>query len=183
MTKDNSKVNISGLRSFYLLDPVAKLILDHFSKFVNNMGTTKIDQLLWRLSNEQNPPSRGEVIKFFQKLGELGCGHLVWGRRGGKTRFVWGSNLTDVSKAAAGQDIKIGDAPTPAEVEEAEEEAANGALGALQEDNDLVEHPFRLRKDLAVRLRLPADLTKAEATRLAAFIQTLPFEEGQAATA
>jgi hypothetical protein len=181
MTKDNSKVDISGLRSFYLFDPAAKLLLDHFSKFVNNMGTTKIDQLLWRLSNEPNPPSRGTVIKFFQKLEELGCGHLVWGRKGKKTRFVWGSNLTDVSKAAAGQDIKIGIALTPAEVEEAEEAAAN--VESKVHDDTLVEHPFRLRKDLDVRLRLPADLTKAEAARLAAFIQTLPFEEEQSATA
>lgn len=178
MTIEGSSVNIARLRSFYMFDPAAKLIFDHFSKFVNNMGTTKIDQLLWRLSNEQNSPARGEVIKFFQKLEELGCGHLVWGRRGKKTRFVWGSNLTEVSKAAAGQDIKIGVVPTATEVEDAEAEGANAEL-----DDDLVEHPFRLRKELDVRLRLPDDLTKAEAARLAAFIQTLPFDEEQSATA
>ena len=42
----------------------------------------------------------------------------------------------------------------------------------------MVEHPYRLRKDLDVRLALPADLTRVEAGRLAAFIQTLPFGDG-----
>src|SRR5258708_24877181 len=162
MINYSNNVNITGLRAFYLSDPVAKLILNHFStKFVNNMGATKVDQLLWRLSNDQNPPSRGEVIKFVQKLEELGCGNLVWGRRGAKTRFVWGSNLTDVSKAAAGQNVSIGAAPVATAVEEAEEEPTNDA--PKSEGDNLVEHPFRLRKDLDVRLRLPEDLTKAEA--------------------
>jgi hypothetical protein len=181
MTKDNSNVNIHGLKSLYLVDPVAKLVLDHFSKFANNMGSTKIDQLLWTLSNEQNPPTRWEVIKFFQKLQELGCGSLIVGRRGKKTRFTWSSNLTDVSKAAAGEDIKIGAVPTAAEAEQAEDEAANGELESG--GDDLVDHSFRLRRDLNVRLRLPASLTNAEAARLAAFIQTLPFDEEPAATA
>jgi len=49
--------------------------------------------------------------------------------------------LTDVSKAAAGQDVNIGVVPAAAEVEEAEDEAANG--GPELESDDLVEHPFR----------------------------------------
>lgn len=159
-----------GLREFYDADLKAKMIFDHLAKFVNNMSTTKVDQLDWRLNeSEKNPPARWEIIKFFRKLEELKCGKLIEGRRGKKTRFDWLANLTDVAKAAAGQNVKIGATPfaAGAELAFAEEPEANG----------LVDHPFKLRKDLDVRLRLPMDLTKAEAVRLAAFVQSLPFDD------
>jgi len=173
MTNNISNVDLAELRSFYLFSPEAKIIFDHFSTFGKNMGTSNIDQLLYRLSSEQNPPSRGAVIQFFRKLQELGCGRFVQGRRGKKTRFVWGVKLTDVSHVAAGQNIKIGAVPAATEVEE---------IAGGEPVNDFVEHPFRLRKDMNVRLSLPSDLTAAEASRLAAFIQTLPFDPGQAVT-
>jgi hypothetical protein len=168
MTKDINNVNKAGLRSLYMVDPEAKTIFDQLATFTKNMSTTKIDQLLGRLSNGQNPASRWAVIKFFKKLEELGCGRFVPGRRGKKTRLEWAANLTDVSKVAAGLNVAIGAAPPAAEVDD---------VAAGEPTNDLVEHPFRLRRELDVRLRLPADLTPAEAARLAAFIQTLPFDE------
>jgi hypothetical protein len=161
----------NAIRSFNSSDSNAKIIFDHLAKFQNNMGETKVDQLAWRLSESlQNPPSRWDIIKFFRKLEVLHCGKLVEGRKGKKTRFVWGSNLTDVAKVAAGQNVKIGVTPpgTGAELGgAAEEPGANG----------LVDHPFKLRKDLDICLQLPVDLTKAEATRLATFVQSLPFDE------
>jgi hypothetical protein len=39
-----------------------------------------------------------------------------------------------------------------------------------------IEHRFKLRPDLTVRLSLPGDLTRKEAERLADFVHTLPFE-------
>ena len=39
---------------------------------------------------------------------------------------------------------------------------------------DTLEHSYQLRKDLTLKLSLPADLTDKEASRLALFIQSLP---------
>ncbi len=175
MTKNNGNINGADLRSFYLFDTDAKVIFDHLSKYKNDMSTSSIDNLMFKLSSEQSPPSRWTVIKFFKKLEELGCGRFIPGRRGRKTRFEWVAKLTDVNKAAQGQNVNIGAASPPTEVA--------GPTQGGPPDEHLVEHPFRLRKDLDVRLSLPTDLTKAEAARLAAFIQTLPFEEEHAATA
>lgn len=38
-------------------------------------------------------------------------------------------------------------------------------------------HRFHLRPDFEVKMKLPADLTKAEADRLALFVVSLPFED------
>jgi hypothetical protein len=167
-------VNQSELRAFYNSDALAKVILSHFARFENNMSTTTVDALLSRLSTEPIPISRAEVIKFFQRLEELGCGKFISGRKGHRSRFTWAVRLTDVARAAAaaGQSVNIAAAPPAdpaAELEEVEE----------AEQNNLLEHRFHLRKDLDVHFDLPGDLTAAEATRLSAFIQTLPFNESQ----
>lgn len=179
MTKDNTKADLAGLRAFYTLDPVAKVIFDHLSKFVRNMGITKVDQLNWRLSSEPNPPAKWQVLRFFRKLEELCCGKVIEGRRGKKTRFEWSANLVDIARAAQGQDVQIGSASNEIEIEEAAGEQSREE--PIHED--LVEHPYLLRKDLHVRLELPADLTAAEAARLAKFIQSLPFDQGNAGSA
>ena len=166
---DSVNIDVPGLRSFYAADHVAKIVLDHLARFVNNMSTTKVDQLTWRLSSERNPPDRWQVIKFFRKLEELRCGWLVEGRKGHKTRFQWSAGLVEIARTATGQNVSIGPAPLIKDSEIAEGPETDG-------DSELIEHPYLLRRDLHVRLKLPADLTRNEANRLAAFIQTLPFE-------
>lgn len=177
MTKNGSKVDMDGLRAYCALEPDAKVIFGHLSKFVKNMSETKIDQLTWRLSSETTPPSRWTVLKFFRKLQELGCGRVIEGRRGHKTRFEWSSNLVDVAKAAMGQNISIGSAPIEVE------EAAGDQQREDADAGDFMEHPYMLRKGMPVSFKLPADLTTAEAARLAKFIETLPFEQEIAAQA
>lgn len=177
MSGDSNKVNLAGLRAYYSVDPIAKVTLGHLAKFVRNMSETKVDQLTGRLSSEPDPPNRWAVLQFFRKLEELGCGRVIEGRWGNKTRFRWSSNLVDVAKAAMGQNVSIGSAP--AEVEVAE--AAGDQEEEVNEDN-VIEHPYMLRKGMAVSFRLPADLTTAEAARLAKFIETLPFEQAGTAS-
>jgi hypothetical protein len=165
MTKETDRVNRTELQTFYNESAQAKTMLDHFASRERNRGVTTIDRLLSNLSEDGGALSRGDVIKVLQRLEKLGCGHFIAGRKGHPSRFEWSVGLVDVGRVAAGEAVKI----EPAPVNEAEEPA-----------DDLLEHHFRLRKELDVPLRLPADLTTAEAARLAAFIQTLPFE-GKAA--
>ncbi len=164
MTRETDKVNRTELQTFYNESASAKAMLDHFASRERNRGVTTIDRLLSNLSGDSSGLSRGDVIKVLQRLEKLGCGYFVAGRKGHPSRFVWSVGLVDVGRVAAGESVKIEPAP------------ANEAEPA----DDLLEHHFRLRKELDVPLRLPADLTTAEAARLAAFIQTLPFE-GKAA--
>ena len=179
MANEDSKVNLEGLRAYYTLDPVAKVIFDHLAKFVRNMHETKLDQLTSRLSSESDPPGRWGVLQFLRKLEELGCGRVIVGRWGQKTRFEWSSNLIDVAKAAMGQNISIGSESTEIEVEE----AAGDQLPGQPDDESFVEHPYMLRRGMPVSFKLPTDLTASEADRLAKFIQTLPFEPGHSVSA
>lgn len=161
MTKETDKVNRADLQGFYNESAHAKAMLDHFASRERNRGITTIDRLLSNLSEDGSGLSRGDVIKVLQRLETLGCGHFVAGRKGHPSRFEWSVGLVDVGRVAAGEAVKI----EPAPANEAEEPS-----------DDLLEHHFRLRKELDLPLRLPADLTAAEAARLAAFIQTLPFD-------
>ena len=162
MAKETDKVNRGELQGFYNESAHAKAMLDHFASRERNRGITTIDRLLSNLSEDGSGLSRGDVIKVLQRLETLGCGHFVAGRKGHPSRFEWSVGLVDVGRVAAGEAVRIEPAPTN------------------EAEDDLLEHHFRLRKELDVPLRLPADLTSAEAARLAAFIQTLPFETGEA---
>ena len=162
MTKKTDKINRLELQQVYGQSNAAKAMLDHFASRERNRRTTTIERLLSNLANDGTKLSRGDVIKVLQWLEKLGCGHFIAGRKGHPSRFEWSVGLVDVGRAAAGEVIEI----EPAPAEELAEEPAD----------DLLEHHFRLRKDLDVPLRLPADLSATEAARLAAFVQTLPFD-------
>ena len=148
------------MQALYNESAEAKAILDHFASRERNWRETTIDRLCWNLHQDGNAVSRGDVVRFFRRLEELGWGQFVPGRRGHQSRFEWTVGLVDVGRAAAGEAVKIEAAP------------ANQAAEPVE---DLLEHRFRLRKELDVPFRLPSDLTSIEAARLAAFIQTLPF--------
>lgn len=163
MTKKTDKISVFELRQMYGGNSLAKAMMDHFASRERNRRTTTIDRLLSNLGNEGIALSRGDVIRVLQGLEKLGCGHFIAGRKGHPSRFEWSVGLVDVGRAAAGEAVEI----EPVSLDESEEPA-----------DDLLEHHFRLRKDLDVPFRLPADLSTAEATRLAAFIQTLPFDTG-----
>lgn len=59
--------------------------------------------------------------------------------------------------------------------------SSNGARSStvIKEPNDvqMIDYPYPLRRDLIVMVRLPADLTRQEAQRLQAYIESLAFDE------
>src|SRR5690606_27511620 len=107
------------------------------------------------------------AVEFFKQLAEANCGEFVVGRKGHSSRFEWGVGLVSVGRVASGQ---LNQVERLADVE-LSRELDDGA----DAEPDELNHRFKLRPDFEVDLRLPRDLTTAEAGRLADFARTLPF--------
>lgn len=105
----------------------------------------------------------------FQKLGEIGLGTYIMGRRGGESRVKWLYPLTAIGKAANGTAGSLGSINESTE-EETDEDSEE--LGS----SNLIEHSYKLRPGCDIRIRLPENLSSKEAERLAAWIRTLPFD-------
>jgi hypothetical protein len=157
-------VDVQALRNLYKSNDSARAIFEYLASREKNRSTTTVDRLLTVLASVGSSLARGDVIDTLRTLGDAGCGVFVTGRRGKLSRFEWGQGVSmiSVARAAIGETTEV-ESVTPEEVEE-------------EVSDTMLDHPFRLRPDLLITLMLPMDLTKAEATRLTQFIQSLPFE-------
>jgi hypothetical protein len=101
---------------------------------------------------EERLPSmaRGTIIWALRQIADLKWGRFITGRRGHETRLESSLPIRRIYDAVFGQQ-------------------------GLPTQVKLLGHTFHLRLTLDVRFDLPEDLTSAEAARLAAFIQSLPF--------
>jgi hypothetical protein len=147
-----------ALRELYTENEYAKAILDDFAGRTNRQSTTGVDQIMSRLRTAELP--KWAVVKLFRRLGELGYGRFVVGRRGKESRFVWSANPIEVGKSAQGEDLAITSLPEP--------EAA---------EVEMVMHQFNLRPEMPVKIELPADFTEREAERFSQFLRSLPFSD------
>jgi hypothetical protein len=164
MVSESEKVDFDCLREFYNENVIAQALLDHFASRERNWGSTSVDRILTNLKNEEKDISRGDLIAVFRKLEECGCGSFVAGRKGYPSRFEWRVQMVAVGQAAAGEIEHV-------------EEVSEEDVG--EEDTEsLIKHTYRLRPDVTIAVELPTDLTRQEATRVARFIETLPFEAG-----
>ncbi|WP_371324085.1 hypothetical protein VX159_00725 [Dechloromonas sp. ZY10] len=157
-------MNISALESAYQTNQVAQAICDHMANRDKNQTETKLHRMLTHLQNDGFDFKRGDVIGAFRLLENVGCGKYVEGRHGWPSRFVWMTKSLLVSSAAKGQEPPIHEATPDCDNDSAE-------------DIEFIEHSFVLRPDIPISFELPADLTEYEASRIAAFIKTLPFGE------
>jgi len=99
------------------------------------------------------------VSRFGRDLERLGLVKYVFGRNGRETSIELsvGKPLADrLREAAHAVDPQPYDLPKPAD--------------------DTHTHTFRLRDARDIELRLPKDLTRREAERIALFVQSLPVE-------
>jgi hypothetical protein len=114
--------------------------------------------------------SRPYVVDAMKELAQLGFGQFVVGRRNNRSRMIWSVNLGDLGRCAQGEPVEFDEAE-PAETPSQQPQSAK--LG----EQNIVQHFYLLRPELRVSLKLPANLTRGEARRLADFILSLPFED------
>ncbi|MCK9914775.1 hypothetical protein MXD81_37020, partial [Microbacteriaceae bacterium K1510] len=132
---------------------------------------TTVDRLEVILRQHSAECSRADLIGVLKSMEEIGCGVFIIGRRGQPSRFQWHFKMTEVGKAAQGAQ----DSVSLVDFEEEEEEE--------DENEDIVpppgviRHTFNLRPDYTLSFELPADFNQREASRLAEFVKTLPFED------
>jgi hypothetical protein len=164
MTNTDS-INPAELKKLYATSRSAKAAFDHFAQRQNNSSHTTIDRLQAALKGSGHDVSRRDLIDLFKSLEGVGCGEFVIGRRGKPSRFEWSVGLTDVGRAAAGEQVKV----------EAITQASQTVLSEAGDSADMVEHRYRLRADLELTLLLPLNLTASEATRIGDYVRTLPL--------
>ncbi|GAB4087957.1 hypothetical protein [Hydrogenophaga soli] len=155
-------MEVEALKAKYGQNQVVQAICDHMANRDKNQTETKLHRMLKHLENDGFDFKRGDVIGAFRALEEVGCGRYVEGRHGWPSRFVWGTKSLHVSSVASGQETLV---PDISSIDDSDN----------SEDVDFVEHTFVLRPDLPISFELPTDLSDHEASRLAAFIKTLPF--------
>jgi hypothetical protein len=113
--------------------------------------------------------SRPYVIYAMKELAQLGFGQFVVGRRNNRSRMIWSVNLGDLGRCAQGEPVEF-DEPELAETPSQQPQSVKPG-----EQN--IVHFYQLRPELRLSLKLPSNLTRGEARRLADFILSLPFEE------
>ena len=103
---------------------------------------------------------RSETAELVNGIIEAGIGNRIVGRRRAKSRIVWHFTLASIEKVARGETEIL-------------EEIGSKPFSSQH----LIEYSYLLRDDEeAIVVKLPRDLTRREAERLATFISSLPKE-------
>ncbi len=84
----------------------------------------------------------------------------------------WELSIRGLASTAKGESTTIGHVPAISREETLEAEDPI----VLEPSKMVLDHTFQLRADYKVEIKLPSDLSEAEAKRLAAFLVTLPIE-------
>jgi len=155
----------SKLQTLYVKSAIAKAVLDHFAERQNNASETTLDTMVAVLTRQGIEVSRSAMVEVFRDLDTAGAGEFIVGRKGHPSRFLWQEDSSLVGKRARTPSSTKDRAATPPQ---------QADRPALQQN--FVEHPFMLRPGVTVSFALPADLSQGEASRLADFLKTLPFD-------
>ncbi|MGH6779886.1 MAG: hypothetical protein ACRECL_18060 [Bradyrhizobium sp.] len=108
-----------------------------------------------------NKPEGKELV---DGIVNLDLARFVVGRRGQPSRLQWKFTLKSIAAAARGEADTL-------------DAISQTTFANRPVVHNAIEHSFQLRRDFRATVLLPEDLSKEEAARFAAFIQTLPFDE------
>ncbi len=103
-----------------------------------------------------------EAKELFEGIETLELGKFIVGRHTHPSRLQWHYTLPSIAAVAMGET-------------DAFEPAGRGALPRRDLANQLIDYVFQLRRDLKIKLSLPADFSQQDIVRLTAFLQTLPL--------
>jgi len=139
----------------------ARRIIDNFAERQNGNSSTTTDEGL-EISGLQGH-HRVKITEVFKKLEGMGCGRFVPGRKTHPSRFVWETKPATIKEALEGPKEQPAP-PPPTPLSEAE--------AAAQAASRIITYRFPMRGDF-LEVRLPFDLKRSEAERLAQFIESL----------
>jgi hypothetical protein len=141
------------MRALYEGNQLAKALLDDLAGRVRNVNgnQTVVDDLVMETNCE-----RQEAIALLRKFEDCRCGRFLTGRRGQPSRFEWFFPAIEIAR-----EVVHGVSPTPSNPQVSDGEG------------QLLEHIIWCRPGLRLNLRLPADMTQAEAEKIAGVIRNL----------
>jgi hypothetical protein len=166
---------LAQIRALYKTDRTIKALFDWAAGRDRDAKETSIDRLV-----EKIQVAKPQVIQACKQLHDVGCGRFMYGRRGAKTRMRWFYSLRSLGKAAKGDTSHLDEINDELDEDDGSAgpvlQAKAGEDTAGRGPSERIEHRFALRPSISVTISLPGDLTRKEAERFAAFIQSLPFE-------
>jgi hypothetical protein len=98
----------------------------------------------------------------FKGIDHLGLGKFIVGRRTHSSRLQWQYTLQSIAAVA----MREADVFEP---------VGRNPLPSRDAGSQLIEYVFQLRRDLKIKLSLPADFSQQDIVRLTSFLQTLPL--------
>ena len=93
---------IEEIRTLYTQDQVARQLFDWTASRSYDASETSIVRLTQVLRI-----SRQDAVHLARDLERAGCGDLILGRRGGRSRFRWAYSCISLGKTAAGETDEI----------------------------------------------------------------------------
>jgi hypothetical protein len=182
MSSNRTKAfQLEAMRSLYASNRSARAILNHALRPNTMLGSREstVDELRNVLTLEAlSGISRRELVVALRRLDHAGAGKLFVGRRGRPSRFAWTQSPRDLGLTVI---RPAGPPATPSAAKASAVTNADAHPALIGEEGGMCSYPFRLRRQLTVFLKLPADLSPNEAARLAFFVQSLPLDEPRSA--
>lgn len=134
-----------------------KKVLDYLfiHRWLDQITIDEINNIIYG-KNEINAKERQENVEIFKKLDSLGCGIYYRGRRTLPTRLKLSQSMKEYLQKGQGS-------ITSNEIKQGKEKTKTKS------------HTFWLREDFCVELELPQDINHDEASRLARFVEAVPF--------
>ncbi|OFW00141.1 MAG: hypothetical protein A3H94_03395 [Acidobacteria bacterium RIFCSPLOWO2_02_FULL_60_20] len=164
--EQSHQLDVVGLKTLYENDVSSKRILECFARGPSGSDRISLDSLEKELRSMGSPVRRSNIVRVIKQLVGLGMGVFIVGRRGSPSRFLSEENLASIGQLAA-EPSKENDGV----------QAGSGKNFNSKSKTAILRHPFHLRPDFEVGLDLPRDFNAREASRLAEFIKTLPFDQ------
>ncbi len=180
--------DINTLQGYAASDEFARRAFELLATRQRKRSEITVDVLMSSLTADRTP-----VVKFLQRLESLGCGQFILGRGTKQSRLRWRYTMGSVGMAALGRSAILEEMPSeetngdedspaptptarPGTVSTATTPPAAEPIRPIVPTRRALSHTFPLAPDRLALLELPIDLTKAEANRLAAFVQALAVE-------
>lgn len=164
MTSQNG---FDGLRKLYDSEyEYVQAFFDYIADRTKNSKETTVDRAVRTLRVQGYECTRNDLIWLFKELDHVGVGDFIVGRRGQKSRFRWGAEMTKVGKFAQGEDLEIVILDEAVSLEEEDHEDVPAGF---------IRHTYNLRPDLTIRVSLPTDISPTEAQRFSDYVRTLSY--------